>query len=870
MAETKLFEINFGNSVQTIQALKNELKAVRGEFENAEIGTEAYKKFEAETKRLTAEIKSLTDATKANNNALGGINASAKFAEGSYGKLKQQLKENKEALDKVNMSGKLAKALIQEQAQLQQKRIDIEKKIPSLFQERIKGAVDESAAVRLLKYQMQQLNVVINKGGKEAEDAQKNYNELSKQLEELNNQSKNEAKSLKELRAELKAFNDAALKGDKEAAAQAAEIKDRIDDLTDSTKLLQGSGVEQLTNSMNMLQEGLANFDIGKLEIAFDGLSAAMKAVPIFLLVEGIKYLIENFEEVIKWFHSFSTEAKTLKQMEKALADLTVATEKSNAVTQSAIGVGESELELMKAKGASYDQLKAKEEEIFQNKVKLIKAEIQLNKATAMTNEAKLKEIEANDSFTESITRMQKGLAEWMGVQDAVNANEMLLAQQKKERSKEVKDAQVDAFKKEQELIAQLEILQNEHETKEITDGKERRERARELANYLRQLQIDSLADSNARELAQLQFEQEQAIQDAKIKLKGRKELEQALLDISANFQNQRNAIFLEQQAAFNEKFKALREDQAQQEADAEYKKFEQQVREKQAQHELLLLQNRGNLEMQFEERLHILKMQEQTELAQLNLTESEKLVIQEKYNQQSLEAEKQYQEQKRVIREQEINTIKNVAIAATNLAQLLAQGQEEQAVLAKTLALVNIAANTGLAISNLTAVSFSPASPDNVLSGGIAAYAKLAAGIVTITQNMVQAKQVINSFEEGGYTGDGNPHEVSTNLGTKPYTYHKSEYVIPARVLKTDKGSVLAAEAEAMRRGISNPAPYIGGFFDGGYTARSAGSEAMMNANNSALIKSVMENMPTPVVKVTDINKVNDQRSKAISVSSL
>ena len=104
--------------------------------------------------------------------------------------------------------------------------------------------------------------------------------------------------SLKALKAELKAAQSAALNGDGKAAKRVAELKDKMEDLADSVKTLKGSGVERANASFSQLGEGLRNFDFDKIKTGFKGIGAAMKAVPIFLLVEGVMYLVNNFKEL--------------------------------------------------------------------------------------------------------------------------------------------------------------------------------------------------------------------------------------------------------------------------------------------------------------------------------------------------------------------------------------------------------------------------------------------------------------------------------------------------------------------------------------------------------------------------------------------
>ena len=104
--------------------------------------------------------------------------------------------------------------------------------------------------------------------------------------------------SLADLKKELKAAQSAALNGDGKAAKRVAELKDKMDDLKDSTKSLQGSGVERIGSSFGLLGQGLKDFDFDKIKTGFKGVGAAMAAVPIFLLVEGITYLISNWKEL--------------------------------------------------------------------------------------------------------------------------------------------------------------------------------------------------------------------------------------------------------------------------------------------------------------------------------------------------------------------------------------------------------------------------------------------------------------------------------------------------------------------------------------------------------------------------------------------
>jgi len=84
----------------------------------------------------------------------------------------------------------------------------------------------------------------------------------------------------------------------KKVGQKLADLKDKVEDLNDSTKSLKGSGVEKLTSSFRLLGEGIGTFDFDKIKLGFKGVGAAMSAIPIFLIIEGLKLLYENFDKV--------------------------------------------------------------------------------------------------------------------------------------------------------------------------------------------------------------------------------------------------------------------------------------------------------------------------------------------------------------------------------------------------------------------------------------------------------------------------------------------------------------------------------------------------------------------------------------------
>lgn len=102
-------------------------------------------------------------------------------------------------------------------------------------------------------------------------------------------------RSIKDLRSQALSIGEGG-KGFKELTQQANELQDKLDDLKDSSKSLQGTGIEKLNSSFGLLTDSFKNADFGKAKTAFKGLGSAMSAIPIFLILEGIQFIVEKFE----------------------------------------------------------------------------------------------------------------------------------------------------------------------------------------------------------------------------------------------------------------------------------------------------------------------------------------------------------------------------------------------------------------------------------------------------------------------------------------------------------------------------------------------------------------------------------------------
>lgn len=869
MAEVKLFEANLGETINNIKRLENELKVVKKAYKEAEIGSKEYYDTQAEAKRLTSEIKLQNDALKANTNALGGVNSAAKFAEGSYGRLKQQIKENRDALDKAVIGSKDYEDALKEQAKLTQQRIDIETKLPSLFQERIKGAIQE-------------------------------------------------ANTIQELKQQIKEYTNAVIRGEEGAAQKLAELKDKLEDVKDATNSFKGSGVEALQSSMGLLRESIENFDLDKFKTGLDGLGASMKAIPIFLIIEGITWLLDKLgimdmivEGLTDSFYALTDALGfTNKEAEKVAESMI---EGMNAAKEATENKYDAEIKLAKAAGLSTESIEIK---------KLKATEFNLLQQTKIYQNLAKKKGELNDDEQKAYTKLQEELlkastdrqvaeieaskrlqAERIkyvelvkGSEDALKRARQSGTQNQIDDIRKTRDEQIkaleDQFQKGQiyngntkQAIAEFEkAKQNIIQASNIEVGKINAQafaEAKAKRDKANQDELKSEQDKRNALIEGIKRNQQEEISYLETKIQERKNLNQTTFDEERALAEYQLQIVLENQnATYEERYKAQVDfdtkmlDLQKQKLEAEKKLneeyFQKDIEYRQTEQQIVLEDQESTLEERFEARQELLNIQREQELHNVDEYSLKYKEIVQKYANEEVELERQKIAEKQKIRETELKSFADISQAFLNIGSMLSKDQAKQAAFSKIAALINIATNTASAISNLVAVSFSPLSPDNVATGGLAAYAKLAAGLVTITSNMVQAKQLINSFEEGGYTGAGNSHEESTNLGTKSYTYHKDEYVIPSRVLNTPQGSIMASQLEGMRLGMSNPMPYIGGMFDGGFTGRSAGSSANNQMTAQSMMQQMIAQMPTPVVRVTDIDKVQSSSVSAVSVSSL
>lgn len=157
------------------------------------------------------------------------------------------------------------------------------------------------------------------------------------------------------------------------------KTEEKLSNLTDAFGTLRGSGVERLNNSFALLRDGFASVDPDKIKIAMQGLGAAMKAIPIFLLVEGIRLLIENFDKLV----SFAKELTGgFTEEEKKLTSLTEAYNRQIDASKLLQAQLENEIALAIAQKKPLEEILDLQNKLYDQKIKQAQAQVEINKAT--------------------------------------------------------------------------------------------------------------------------------------------------------------------------------------------------------------------------------------------------------------------------------------------------------------------------------------------------------------------------------------------------------------------------------------------------------------------------------------------------------
>ena len=192
-----------------------------------------------------------------------------------------------------------------------------------------------------------------------------------------------EIKTMQDLKKAIKDANNELLQAGPvgsqsyaEAQKKVTELKDKLGDLGDAAKV-QGTAMEKLQSSTGLLGEGFRNLDLDKIKLGFQGIGSAMKAIPFFLLIEGVRLLIENFDKVVefgqKLFNIVDTNKKNLE------------------VSQEAYDIEKKKLEALNNQDNILKLQGKSEKEILQYKIEQLDKTIVAGKAALKAKEIELK-----------------------------------------------------------------------------------------------------------------------------------------------------------------------------------------------------------------------------------------------------------------------------------------------------------------------------------------------------------------------------------------------------------------------------------------------------------------------------------------------
>lgn len=172
-----------------------------------------------------------------------------------------------------------------------------------------------------------------------------------------------------------------------------------------------------------------------------------------------------------------------------------------------------------------------------------------------------------------------------------------------------------------------------------------------------------------------------------------------------------------------------------------------------------------------------------------------------------------------------------------SSLTGLAAEGSQAQ----KAIALVNIGINTAEALVSGIASSQDIPYPGNLVA--------MASTIATVLANIAAAKQYIDGFAEGGYTGPGKKHDVAGVV-------HAGEYVTPKRVVESPSAQPHLRALERMRNGYA----------DGGFVT----NQNTSGAQQALIMANALKNLPTPVISVKEVTQVQNRIRVKENVSRL
>ena len=529
------------------------------------------------------------------------------------------------------------------------------------------------------------------------------------------------------------------------------------------------------------------------------------------------KYFKSVNEENARYIEMAKEEARIAKdtrdlQVQNAKDALTIATLKAKADDELNVSA-EERLAAIREANRLEEEASKKNYELAQRRYQLL---VEQSKAADNTKET-------NDAIAQAEVEMYQALTEYQDKRGELLGREVSLQNEIKaaeeERAAAAKAAEEERIKAQQEAAA-----------KELTE-------VRKAEDELLKL----ITDSRERQRQQVEVSYERQIEDLRTRLQTEKDL-----TVEAQSAINTQIVALEQQKQME--LQTMKQEDLEAEIERRQEEFETLLEQEQEQiqvrFETLLEQNIGNEQA----RLEIELQQKKAELDALQKLEGES---QEAFNLRKLKAQNAYNAQKKKLNDYELqmeqtklSAMSTITGSLSSLFDTLGENNRAFAILSKTLALAEIAINTGKAIAAGTAQAMSVPFPANLVA--------IATTIATVMANITTAINTVKSakFATGGLvTGPG--------TGTSDS--------IPAMLSNGE--SVMTARTTSMF------APILSSFNQmGGGVPISVAESSNQTLGEDMLARSIQKGMAgiRPVVSVEEITQVSNRVKVVEAVGTL
>lgn len=470
---------------------------------------------------------------------------------------------------------------------------------------------------------------------------------------------------------------------------------------------------------------------------------------------------------------------------------------------------------------------------------------------------------ETNDAIAQAEVEMYNALTEYQDKRGELLGREVSLANEIKSAEKEKSDAAIAAKQKELEAVraaedAMLALVKDgrDKQSKEITlqynrqieDLRTRLKTETDLTVKARQAindQIKALEQQKAAELQKLSEEELQKEIDNRTKLISlqleavKKGSEQEYQLRMQQLLSQRDAELADKE--LTEQMKLAIVDKYDKQMDDLILQREQEISEKQQEAVRLRMENEiMQLQQSGASELEILQEQASQKLELLNSIQQQEGESEQEFLNCKLQANQEYIDAKKAIADKEVEieqtksqAMENITGGLIALTQQIGESDKGFAILSKTLALAEIAINTGKAIAKMVSAE---------AGKGILGLATMASGIATILANIASATSIVKSakFATGGLvTGPG--------TGTSDS--------IPAQLSNGE--SVMTARATSMFAPLLSSFNQMGGGVPINVTQTS--SQALGEDMLARAVAKGVQSM-RPVVSVEEITSVSNR----------